>query len=60
MTFFDYLKIEIQISNLLCTKGFWNNLHQVRPKSKDWKAIKIEVLIYGKKQNNQPYSITAT
>jgi len=27
-----------QISNLVCTRRFWNNLHRVRSKSEDWKA----------------------
>jgi len=28
----------IVLSNLVCTTRFWNKLHQVRSKSKDWKA----------------------
>ena len=30
--------IQSYISNLVLTMRSWNNLHQVRPKSKDWKA----------------------
>jgi hypothetical protein len=30
--------IKTWISNLVCTTCFWNNLHQVRSLSKDWKA----------------------
>jgi len=31
------------ISNSVCTTRFWNNLHQVRSKSKCWKAKSITV-----------------
>jgi hypothetical protein len=31
------LQIKTYISNLVRTTRFWNNLHQVRSKSKDWK-----------------------
>ena len=31
-------RIKTLISNLVPTTHFWNNLHQVRSKSKDWKA----------------------
>lgn len=27
-------------NNIVCTRPLWNNLHQARPKSKDWKAKK--------------------
>ena len=30
--------IKTLISNLVHTMRFWNNLHQVRSKSKDWKV----------------------
>ena len=30
--------IKTYISNLVRTTRFWNNLHQVRSESKDWKA----------------------
>ena len=33
------------IYNLLCTTRFWNNLHQVTSKSKDWKAKKLTSLL---------------
>jgi hypothetical protein len=36
--------IKTLISNLVCTRRFWNNRHQVRSKSNDWKAKKIQVL----------------
>jgi hypothetical protein len=29
-------------ANLVHTTRFWNNFHQARSKSKDWKAIKLE------------------
>jgi hypothetical protein len=32
------------MSNLVHTTRFWNNLHQVRSKSKDWKAKYLKVL----------------
>jgi hypothetical protein len=32
------------IANLVCITRFWNNLHQVRLKSKDWKSQKFNVL----------------
>jgi hypothetical protein len=32
------------IANLVCITRFWNNLHQVRLKSKDWKSKKFNVL----------------
>ena len=31
-------RMKTYIYNLLCTTRFWNNLHQVTSKSKDWKA----------------------
>jgi hypothetical protein len=30
--------VKTYISNLVRATRFWNNLHQVRSKSKDWKA----------------------
>jgi len=33
-----FIIIKTKISNLVRTTRFWNNLHQVRSKSKDWKA----------------------
>jgi hypothetical protein len=33
-----FLNKNVDISNLVRTTRFWNNLHQVRLKSKDWKA----------------------
>jgi len=36
--------IKTDISNLVRTTRFWNNLHQVRSKSKDWKAKKFKSL----------------
>ena len=36
--------IKTYISNLVRTTPFWNNLHQVRSKLKDWKAKQFKVL----------------
>ena len=32
------VELKTQISNLVHTTRLWNNLHQIRSKSKDWKA----------------------
>ena len=49
--------IKMQISNLVCSTRFWNNIHQVRSKSKYWKAKFIKVVgnnkTKGLKQDSQ-------
>jgi hypothetical protein len=41
----------------VCTTRFWNNLHEVRSKSKDWKVKKFKVFgtikAKGPKQDSQ-------
>ena len=36
--------IKMQISNVVRTARFWNNLHQVRSKSKNWKVKQNKML----------------
>jgi hypothetical protein len=36
--------IKTLIANLVRTARFWNNPHQIRSKSKDWKATQLKVV----------------
>jgi hypothetical protein len=53
ITYYDHgewLVIKMDISNLLRTMLYWNNFHQVCPRSKDWNLNKIK--IFGTKKTN--------
>ena len=53
----SFIMITTQISNLVRTMRFWNNLHQIGSKSKVWKANNFTIFgsykTKGWKQNNQ-------
>jgi hypothetical protein len=42
LCFYYYHRVDTSISNLMHTTCFWNNLHHVLSKSKDWKAKKFK------------------
>jgi len=39
----------------MCATRFWNNLHQVRSNSKDWKANNLKAIL-SKKSTGREYS----